>query len=136
MRAEGSMLEQVSVRSRVVKHARAPSALQVVAYSLGGWVVSSTQYASLVSAIKTPFHRICRCRAVLSRSGGRGKFRGFKGAFGGMLRLCRVRSADEGVCSSGNSDLRELQDSSSGYLGMYIGRHLWKVYIAHWYVYL
>ena len=52
---------------------------------LGGCVVSNTQYASFVLAIVTPSHLICKCRAVFSNSGGRGKFLGFNGAFGGML---------------------------------------------------
>lgn len=42
-------------------------------FLLGACVVSSTQYASRVSAIRCPSHLICKCRGVFSRRGGRGK---------------------------------------------------------------
>lgn len=40
---------------------------------LGGWCVSSTQKASVVSAISWPCHLIWMCRLVRSTRGGRGK---------------------------------------------------------------
>ena len=48
-------------------------------------MVSKTQYASLVSAISSPSHLICRCLVVCSKRGGRGKLRGFSGGFGGII---------------------------------------------------
>lgn len=52
---------------------------------LGGCVVSKTQYASFVSAIRCPSHFICRWRGVRSRRGGRGKLRGLRGVLAGIL---------------------------------------------------
>lgn len=52
--------------------------------SLGACVVSSTQYASWVSAIRCPSHLICRCRGVVSRRGGRGKEWTLSLTLGGM----------------------------------------------------
>lgn len=48
---------------------------------LGGWCVSSTQYASVVSASTSPLYLICRCLDVRSSSGGRGKDCTFMGVF-------------------------------------------------------
>ena len=72
---------------------------------LGACVVSKTQYASLVSATRTPFHLISRCLGVFSSRGGRGKLKGLSGALGGispctilcgdsidMLRASRVKA--------------------------------------------
>lgn len=67
---------------------------------LGGWVVSRTQYASFVSAMRWPSHFICRWRGVRSRRGGRGKLRGLRGGLvgslgeGGILGVRRWRRAE------------------------------------------
>lgn len=59
---------------------------------LGAWVVSRTQYASLVSATTTSFHLITRCLSVRSHRGGLGNLWTFSLAFG----FVDVSVAEEG----------------------------------------
>jgi len=54
---------------------------------LGGWVVSRTQYASLVSAIRRLFHLIWRWRGVFSTRGGRGKLLTLSLSLSGIVYL-------------------------------------------------
>lgn len=51
-------------------------------YILGGCVVSSTQYASLVSATTSSPHFTTRCLSVRSHNGGLGNLCTFSLAFG------------------------------------------------------